>query len=84
MGAAGGAYFPSAGKALSVACQLLHVDTLPAEEMLDELIISGDVLYKLIDNTDAVFLPGMYSAESECARRLMGTLRATACSLCLA
>ena len=59
-------------KLLSVACQLLHVDTLPAEEMLDELIISGDVLYKLIDNTDAVFLPGMYSAESECARRLMG------------
>ena len=30
------------------------------------------MLYKLIDNTDAVFLPGMYSAESECARRLMG------------
>ena len=73
-------------KLLSVACQLLHVDTLPAEEMLDELIISGDVLinatpvgmYPDIDacpiekiNFSAVF-DLMYSAESECARRLMG------------
>ena len=58
-------------KLLSVAEQLLRVDALPAEDMLDELIMSGEVLYKLIDNTDAVFLPGMYSAESECARRLM-------------
>lgn len=58
-------------KLLSVAEQLLRVDALPAEDMLDELIMSGEVLYKIIDNTDAVFLPGMYSAESECARRLM-------------
>ncbi len=56
---------------ISVACQLLQADELPAEKMLDELIISGDVLYKLIDNVDSVFLPGMYSAESECARRIM-------------
>lgn len=58
-------------KLLEVARQLLQAEALRAEEMLDELIISGDVIYKLIDNTDAVFLPGMYSAESECARRLM-------------
>ena len=56
---------------ISVACQLLQADELPAEKMLDELIISGDVLYKLIDNVDSVFLPGMYSAESECAHRIM-------------
>ena len=56
---------------ISVACQLLQADELPAEKMLDELIISGDVLYKLIDNVDSVFLPGMYSAESECARGIM-------------
>ena len=38
---------------ISVACQLLQADELPAEKMLDELIISGDVLYKLIDNVDS-------------------------------
>lgn len=57
-------------KLLDVAADILKIDMLPAEKMLDELILSQDVVYKLIDGTDAVFLPGMYSAESECARRI--------------
>ncbi len=68
---------------ISVACQLLQADELPAEKMLDELIISGDVLYKLIDNVDSVFLPGMYSAESECARRIMNVASRDAMQLML-
>ncbi len=57
-------------KLLEVATGILNTDLLPTETMLDELIISQDVVYKLIDGTDAIFLPGMYSAESECARRI--------------
>ena len=68
---------------ISVACQLLQADELPAEKMLDELIISGDVLYKLIDNVDSVFLPGMYSAESECARRIMSVASSNSMQLML-
>lgn len=62
-------------KLLEVAGNLLQTEARPTEAMLDELILTSEVVYKLIDGTDAVFLPYLYHVESDCARRLSSLVR---------
>ncbi len=57
-------------KLIEVSAKLLGTDILPVENSLRELIISGEIINKNIENEDCAFLPGMFRTESECARRL--------------
>ena len=57
-------------KLIQVAADILGSDLGPVERELDELIISENVVYKAVNNTDACFLPYLYRMESECAARL--------------
>lgn len=58
-------------KLIEVACKLLGVDVKPAEDMLDELMISGDLVVKTIEGEECAFLPYMFRAEGDCAKRLV-------------
>ncbi len=57
-------------KLVEIACDLLKVDVKPAEDLLDELALTGDVVVKTIGGEESVFLPYMFRAEGECAKRL--------------
>lgn len=57
-------------KLIEVACKLLGADVKPAEDMLDELMIEGGVVVRAIDGEDCIFLPYMFRAEGDCAKRL--------------
>lgn len=54
--------------------RVLGVELLPVERALDELIISGEVVYQTVGSTDGVFLPRMHFLESDCAKRLLQVL----------
>ncbi|HWR19685.1 MAG TPA: ATP-dependent RecD-like DNA helicase [Clostridia bacterium] len=57
-------------KLVEVAADLLNAQLRPVEHALDDLIINSQLAYKIVDGTDAVFLPDMFFMESECAKRL--------------
>ncbi len=61
-------------KLVEVATKLLGIDVKPAEDLLDELMISGGVVVKPVDGEDCAFLPQMFRAEGECARRLVSLI----------
>ncbi|HWQ58956.1 MAG TPA: ATP-dependent RecD-like DNA helicase [Clostridia bacterium] len=61
-------------KLVEVACDLLGVDVKPAEDMLDELMLSGGVVVKSIGGEDCAFLPYMFRAEGDCAKRLVSLI----------
>ena len=57
-------------KLIEVAADILSADILPVERTLDELILASEVVYKIVNGVDAVFLPYMNYIESDCAKRL--------------
>ena len=57
-------------KLVEVAAELLGAQVQPTERALEDLIVHSQLAYKIVDGTDAVFLPDMFFMESECARRL--------------
>lgn len=61
-------------KLVEVACKLLGVDVKPAEDMLDDLTLSGGVVVKTIEGEDCAFLPYMFRAEGDCAMRLVSLI----------
>ncbi len=71
-------------KLVEVACSLLGVDVRPAEDMLDELMISGGVVVREIEGEECVFLPHMFRAEGDCAKRLMALIAAAETPVLLA
>lgn len=58
-------------KLVEVAADLLHVDVGPAEEMLVELMLAGELVVRNIEGEECAFLPYMFRAEGDCARRLV-------------
>lgn len=61
-------------KLVEVSCNLLGVDVRPAEDMLDDLTLSGGVVAKTIEGEDCAFLPYMFRAEGDCAKRLVSLI----------
>ncbi len=57
-------------KLIEVAAAELGAEVGPVERELDELIVGGELLYKLVGSTDGVFLPYMFYVEGYCAHRL--------------
>ncbi len=57
-------------KLVEVAADLLNAQLGPAERALEDLIVNSQLAYKIVDGTDAVFLPDMFFMENECAKRL--------------
>ena len=57
-------------KLAEVAVYLLGTDIAPVERMIDELIIDGSLVQKIVGRVETIFLPYMFRMESECARRL--------------
>ena len=58
-------------KLLEVAAGLLEAEIRPLEGALDEMIVSSDLEYQIVEGVDAVFLPYLYALERECALRLV-------------
>lgn len=61
-------------KLVEVSCNLLGVDVRPAEDMLDDMTLSGGVVAKTIEGEDCAFLPYMFRAEGDCAKRLISLI----------
>ena len=58
-------------KLVEVAADLLGVDVGPAEQMLVELMLAGELVVRTIEGEECAFLPYMFRAEGDCARRLL-------------
>lgn len=60
---------------IAVACELLNMDIAPMERALDEMIIEGRLVCRLVDGMDAVFTTHMFYQEKDCALRLTQLMR---------
>ncbi|MEG1893372.1 MAG: ATP-dependent RecD-like DNA helicase [Clostridia bacterium] len=60
---------------IEVAAQELGADIGPVERIVEEMIINTELVCKIMNNTDGVFLPYLYRMESECAKRLLLAVR---------
>ncbi len=58
-------------KLLEVAQDLLEAERLPLEAMLQEALLSKDLIQKYIDDTEHIFLPIFAYLEQSCAQKLM-------------
>lgn len=67
----GGHTFLPRQKLIEVAANILEVEREPVEEALDECILTGGLMYQMVGDTDAVFLPVLYHLEADAARRLL-------------
>ncbi len=60
---------------LPLAGRLLHVDAALLETHLQRLLLEGKLRACVIDGVNSIFLPQMWQAESEIARRLLEVRR---------
>ncbi len=56
---------------IRTAGDILEVAEPLIEEALDDLILRGAVIYRMVEDTDAVYLPYLYQMERDCARKLL-------------
>ncbi len=66
----GHAYLPRT-KLISEAARMMQVDQALSARALIQLILKGEVISELVQGDDAVYLKGLYEAESDVAFRLL-------------
>jgi len=57
-------------KLAAVTSALINVEIDEAQESVDELIESGQLICETVSNTEACYLPELYEAESDAAERI--------------
>lgn len=62
-------------KLAAVTCALINVELEEAQQSVDELIESGQLICETVSNTEACYLPELYEAETDAAERIAAMCR---------
>lgn len=59
---------------LSRSVEVLGAEIASCERIIEEMVISGDIVQKHINGDEFLFLPGLFYKESDCAVRLLNLM----------